>query len=230
MPLIRCKSCAYANAADAKLCKRCGTALSVPPPHLMRCAHCGSLNPLDGTICVWCYRKLPSGRIAAVQGLAKPKQLKENNKPGGAPRQRGWRRWPARGSAAAAVALLAALGYYAYPRGLPQDVPVPVIVAPAPAPVAPPAEPPLPATEAPRTDRQPGETPRAKAAPAAIARQASARKAGEPAEAAADCAEGVAALGLCGKTQAREPRRPQACTEAAAALGLCDARNLQGRE
>jgi hypothetical protein len=203
MPLIRCTSCAYANAADAKVCKRCGTALRVPPPHLMRCAHCGSLNPLDGTICVWCYRKLPA-------------------------RRRVWQGWPVRGAAAAAVALLAALGYYAYPRGLPQDAPGPVIAAPAPAPETPAAEPPRPA-EVPRAERQPGETARAKAAPAAVARQAgNARERGEPG--AGNCAEGVAALGLCGKKEVRQPPRPQACTEAVAALGLCESSNIQGRE
>jgi hypothetical protein len=200
MPLIRCTSCAYANAMDAKVCKKCGQELSVPP-HLIRCAHCGTLNPVKGTACVWCFRKL-----------------------GGSWRRRLLGR-PARG---AAVVLLAVLGYYAYPRGLLREAPRPPVAAPI-VPAAPAPEPaakPQAGTQAPRVDRQPGETPRAKAAPA---RQASARKAGEPTE-GSDCAEGVAALGLCGKTKAAQPPRTQACTEAVAALGLCDARNTQGRE
>lgn len=207
MPLIRCTSCAYANAIDAKVCKKCGDELRVPP-HLMRCPHCGTLNPVAGTACVWCYRKLGGSWHRRLLGRS------------------------ARGAVAAtAVVLLAVLGYYAYPRGLPQEASPPVVapiapVAPAPEPVAEPQA----ATEAPRADRQPGDSPRAKAAPAAVPRQTSARKTGEPAQAAADCAEGVAALGLCGKMQARDPPRPQACTEAVAALGLCDARNIQGRE
>ncbi|HKW39554.1 MAG TPA: zinc ribbon domain-containing protein [Burkholderiales bacterium] len=204
MPLIRCTSCAYANAMDAKVCKKCGRELSVPP-HLTRCAHCGTLNPVKGTACVWCYRKLGGSWQRRLLGR------------------------PARGAAAAAaVALLAVLGYYAYPRGLPREAPRPPVAPPI-VPAAPAPEPVAKAqagTQAPRVERQPGETSRAKAAPV---RQASARKAGEPSE-RSDCAEGVAALGLCGKTQAAQPPRPQACTEAVAALGLCDARNIKGRE
>jgi hypothetical protein len=208
MPLIRCTSCAYANAMDAKVCKKCGEELRVPP-HLMRCPHCGTLNPVKAAACVWCFRTLAGSWRHRLLGRSARVAV-----------------------AATAVVLLAVLGYYAYPRGLPQEAARPPVAAPI-APAAPVPEPvakPQPATEAPRADRQPGETPRAKAAPAAVARQGSARKAGESAEAAADCPEGVAALGLCGKTQARQPPRPQACTEAVAALGLCGANNIQGRE
>ena|SRR5882672_10870173 len=206
MPLIRCTSCGYANATDAKACKRCASELRVPP-HLMRCPFCGSLNPTTGTACVWCYRKLP-GRWRKLRG------------------------WPTRvvvGSMA--VAVIAVLAYYAYPRGLPQETPRSLTLTPAPPEQeTPPQEAKRPATEAPRAERQPTEAPKAKAAPVAAARpQASAaRKAGEPA--AERCAEGHAALGLCGKTEARQAPRPQNCTEAAAALGLCESRTTQGRE
>jgi len=77
-------------------------------------------------------------------------------------------------------------------------------------------------------ERQAGEPPRAKSAPATVARQASnTAKVGERGE---TCAEGTAALGLCGKGAERQPLRPQECTEAVAALGLCDSRNPKGRE
>jgi hypothetical protein len=190
MPLIRCTSCGYANAADAKACKDCGTELRVPP-HLMRCPFCGSLNPARGTACVWCYRKMPGP-------------------------WRKFRGWPTRvvvGSMALAV--IGVLAYYAYPRGLPQETPRPLTLTPAlPEQETPPPEPKRAATEAPK----------AKAAPVARPQPSIARKAGE------SCTEGHAALGLCGKTEAREPPRPPNCTEAAAALGLCESRITQGRE
>jgi hypothetical protein len=177
MPLIRCTSCGYANATDAKACKRCATELLVPP-HLMRCPYCGSLNPIKGTACVWCFRKLPG-------------------------RWRKFRRLPTRvvvGSMA--VAVIAVLAYYAYPRGLPQETPRSLTKTPTPqaqetprpltpAPPeqeTPPPEAKRPAIEAPRAERQPAETPREKA-----------------------------------------PRPPN-CTEAVAALGLCESRITPGRE
>lgn len=205
MPLIRCTSCAYANSVDAKVCKKCGSELRVPP-NSMRCPYCGSLNPLKAAACVWCYRKLEAPWRSRLRGRA------------------------AQGVAAATgVVLLAVLGYYAYPRGLPQDVPLPPPAAAMPE--APLAKPPRPAAETPRADRQPEDTLRPKAAPAAVARQASnARKADERGEPAAEiCAEGIAALGLCDK-EVRQLPRPQACTEATEALGLCQAKNIQGRE
>jgi hypothetical protein len=205
MPLIRCTSCGYANATDAKACKRCAKELRVPP-HLMSCPFCGSLNPITGTACVWCYRKLPSS-------------------------WRKFRGWPTRvvvGSMAAAM--IAVLAYYAYPRGLPQETPRALTLTPAPpAQGRPMPEAKLPTTDAPRAERQPAETPKAKASPVAVARpQASAAR--KPGERAADCAENLAALGLCGKTETQEPPRPQNCTEAVAALGLCEFRTTQGRE
>jgi hypothetical protein len=130
-----------------------------------------------------------------------------------------------------AVAVIAVLAYYVYPRGLPAETPRPLTLAPAPqAQEAPPPEPKRPGAEAPRAERQPEEAPKTKAAPVLVARPqtSAARKAGEPA--AERCAEGNAALGLCGKTEAREPPRSQNCTEAAAALGLCESRITQGRE
>jgi ribosomal protein L40E len=200
MPLIRCTSCAYANATDAKVCKKCGVELRVPP-HLMRCPHCGALNPLASTACVWCFRTLPGSWRGKLRG------------------------GPALGVAAAAgVAMLAVIGYYAYPRGLPGSAARPLTAAPAArGPEAPPAEPPRSAADAPRVERQAGDAPRAKSAPATVARQASSTaKAGEPGE---RCAEGTSALGLCGKAAERQAPRPQPCTEAVAALGLCDSRN-----
>src|SRR5262249_45373314 len=99
--------------------------------------------------------------------------------------------------------------------------------APAPAtsvPEAPPADPK-------RGDRPTAETLRTKAAPAAAPTQTSnTRKAGGQSAAVAEsCAEGQAALGLCGRTQQREPQRAQ-CTDAVAALGLCESKTIQGRE
>jgi hypothetical protein len=211
MALIRCTSCAYANTMDAKVCKRCGSELGVPP-HLMRCPYCGSLNRLKATLCIRCDRKLSGSWRRRLRGSH------------------------ARGVVATTVAVLAVLGYYgyyAYPRGLPQDAPRPPTVAPADsAPGTPVAKPPPAATDAPRADRVPGDTPRAKAAPVAAVREAGiARKADEPRVLGSErCDEGVAALGLCGKAEAHQPPRPQVCTEAVAALGLCEAKNLQGRE
>lgn len=205
MPLIRCGSCAYANAISAKVCKKCGSALRVPP-HLQRCTHCGALNPLEATACVHCYRRLAGSR---------------------------WRRLrarPALGVATASVALLAVLGYYGYyAYSRPQDGPRAPALAPAEKPLA---EPQPPASEVPRANRPPGDTPRVKAAPVASAREAdTVRKGAEPrAPVAQVCDEGVAALGLCGKAEARQPARPQACTEAVAALGLCESSNTKGRE
>lgn len=207
MPLIRCGSCAYANAISAKVCKKCGSALRVPS-HLQRCTHCGALNPLEATACVHCYRRLAGSRWRRLRGR------------------------PARGAAAAAAVLLAALGYYgyyAYPRGLPPDAPSARAVAPPDAPLA---KPPPAAAETPRANRPPGDAPRVKPAPVAVAREPdAARKAGDPkAPVVQSCDEGVAALGLCRRTEARQPTPPQACTEAVAALGLCESRNTQGRE
>src|SRR5262245_14873507 len=180
MPLLRCTSCAYANAMDAKVCKKCGEELRVPP-HLQRCMHCGTLNPAKRTACVWCYRKLGDSS---------------------------WRRrLPGRAAqgaiAATAVVLLAALGYYAYPRSLPQVAPA--AVPSAAAAQEPAAQPQAPA-EPPRADR-PAETPRPKAAPAAVARQAGETRKGSEREerSSGSCAEGTTALGLCGKTEARQP-------------------------
>jgi hypothetical protein len=204
MPLIRCTSCAYANAADAKTCKKCGTELRVPP-HLKSCPFCGSLNPAKGTACVWCYRKLPGP-------------------------WRKFRGWPTKAVAGSmAVAVFAVLAYYAYPRGLPQETPRPLTPTPAPqARETPPPEPKGPAIDAPRAEHQPAETPRAKAAPVPRPQASAARKAGD--RASESCADGNAALGLCGKADAREPPRPPNCTEAVAALGLCESRITQGRE
>lgn len=201
MPLIRCTSCRYANAAGATVCKLCGKDLR-PPLHLMWCPYCGSLNPIKGTACGHCYRKLPGEW------------------------QRRWRGWPARGAAGAtSVALLAVLGYYAYPRGLPQDAPSPQSAAPASPVPEMRAKPARPATDTPRADAPP----RVKPAPAPVAQSqgSGARKAERRVE---NCAEGVTALGLCGKTEARPAPPPQACTEAVAALGLCEPKNIQGRE
>jgi hypothetical protein len=200
MPLIRCTSCAYANAASAKVCKKCGAELRVPR-HMLRCQHCGSLNPAGEAACVHCYRKLPGSWPRSLRGR------------------------PARGVAAATgVALLVVLGYYAYPRGLPQDELSPQSAAPASPVLEPPAKPPRPATDAPRA-----EATRVKSPPPAVAQSqgSSARKAERGVE---NCAEGVAALGLCSRPEARQPPAPQACTEAVAALGLCEPKNIQGRE
>ncbi len=199
MPLIRCTSCGYANAADAKACKDCGTELRTPP-HLMRCPFCGSLNPARGTACVWCYRKLPSP-------------------------WRKFRGWPTRvvvGSMA--VAVIGVLAYYAYPRGLPQETPRALTLTPSPKEQETPSPEPNRPPEAPRAERQPAEAPKAKSAATARPQAGDARKADESCteslaalglcgKAGArepprppNCTEAVAALGLCESriTQGRE--------------------------
>src|SRR5262245_3479790 len=124
--------------------------------------------------------------------------------------------------AAMALAVVAVLAYYAYSRG-------PEAVARAPA--AGEAGLVNPATS-PRADRQSAETPKPKTASAAAARPQTggARKA-EPATTGTEaCTDASAALGLCGRANAREPPRPQNCTEAVAALGLCEHATTQRRE
>jgi len=209
MPLIRCPSCGYRNTPDAKVCRDCGDELRLPP-HLISCPHCGSINPVKESYCIWCHRKLPG------------------------PLRRGLRGQPARVVVAAAVATIVitvgtALGYYVFSREFRADA------APAPAistREAPPADAKRAKTDASRTDRAPADAARAKAAQAATvpSQPSSARKAGERSAAVAEsCAEGQAALGLCGRTQRREPQ-PARCTEAVAALGLCESKTIQGRE
>ena len=111
MALIRCTSCAYANALDAKVCAKCGSELRVPA-HLMRCPYCGAPNQRKATVCIRCDRTLTPSWRRRLRGRT------------------------AGAVAAATLALLAVVGYYAYPRGLPQYAPRPAaVVAPASAPV-----------------------------------------------------------------------------------------------
>jgi len=207
MSLIRCPSCGHDNAAHSKYCSDCGGALHLPP-HLVACPRCGSINPAKGAACIWCNAKLPG------------------------PLQRSLRARPTRVVVAAmAFAVVAVLGYYAYPGDLPVGGPrspaARELVGPAASQEAAPlAEPPRATPDTQRAGRGPAEAPATKAAAAARPQASSARKAAV----AEACTEARAALGLCGKTEAQEPTRPQTCTEAVAALGLCASQATQRRE
>ena len=197
MSLIRCPSCGFGNAAEAKYCSDCGGQLHLPS-HLASCPHCGAINPATGTVCLWCHRKLG---VSLWRRLRRPTRMVV-------------------AAVATSVVAVAALGYYVFPRE--DALRAPAVIPAAPAQEASP--------EPKRAERQPGEAPRAKAAPAAVAQPQASNSRKAAGRSDESCTEGSAALGLCGKRGTQEPPRPRGCTEAVAALGLCESRTLQGRE
>jgi len=180
----------------------------------IQCRSCGHENAADSKYCSACggALDLPPHLVACLRcGSVNPFTGDaclwcHARLPG--PFRRKLRRWRGRVAAATALAAFAALGVYAFVR---DDTPR-AAAAVAPAPVVP--------VEAPKA-----EAPKAKPPAPTVARTpASGARRPE------SCADDQAALGLCGKTEAREPPRPQGCTEGAAALGLCEYKPTQGRE
>jgi RNA polymerase subunit RPABC4/transcription elongation factor Spt4 len=63
---VDCPSCHIANAAGAKFCTNCGTALPVAEPHA--CSQCGNALPPEARFCPVCGLAVatPAGAPAAV--------------------------------------------------------------------------------------------------------------------------------------------------------------------
>lgn len=93
MSLVRCPSCGFGNAAEAKYCSDCGGQLHLPP-HLASCPHCGAINPATGTVCLWCHRKL---YVSLWRRLRRPTRVVV-------------------AAMATSVVAVAALGYYVFHR------------------------------------------------------------------------------------------------------------------
>src|SRR5262245_11290462 len=186
----------------------------------IQCRSCGHENAADSKYCGACggALDLPPHLVACLRcGSVNPFTGStclwcHAGLPG--PFRRKLRRWRGRVAiAASAVAVLAAFGAYAFLRDdTPRAAAAVVPAAPVPA-------------EAPKADAPPVEAPKARAPAPAVARTpaSSARR-------TESCADNLAALGLCGKTEPREPPRPEGCSEGAAALGLCEYKPTQGRE
>jgi len=222
--LIRCRYCEHDNPADSTFCSACGGALALPP-HLASCPRCGTVNPVKVTLCCWC-----GGPLSARRPL------------------------PHRRSrvivGAAALAVVAALGYYTYrqssyadahqapaasrePAGRPApaaalldeknaaDAPKPAGAEGAAAPAVPAAPP----------SANPPAAPVRAAAPAVPATPPSANPPAAPVRAAPNQPRTARQPVKSQEAKAGESAlRPQACTQAAAALGLCATKSIQKKE
>ena len=60
---VECPNCHTANAAGARFCTSCGTALPVAEPHA--CAQCGNALPPDAKFCPVCGRAVVAAPVAA---------------------------------------------------------------------------------------------------------------------------------------------------------------------